>query len=149
MDVLNSKICQNVHQKRQKKSNFIFSDFGILLICCLGRVYLHKNSRNICVAICFGFTKKIFSLPRLFSQYNRPMGCKGTCMDYKPHWVSNSLNSVGFCEKPARVGTDTLQYYTEISIFGHFCTPVSRKLEFSRHCQLCGLKVHPFYCKSH
>ena len=51
---------------------------------------------------------------------SRPMGCKGTCMDYKPHWVSNSLNSVGFCEKPARVGTDTLQYCTEISIIGHF-----------------------------
>ena len=84
-----------------------------------------------------------------FSQYNRPMGCKGTCMDYKTHWVSNSLNSVGFCEKPARVGTDTLQYYTEISIFGHFCTPISRKLEFSRHSRLCGLKVHSFYCKSH
>ena len=84
-----------------------------------------------------------------FSQYNRPMGCKGTCMDYKPHWVSNSLDSVGFCEKPARVGTDTLQYYTEISIFGHFCTPVSRKPEFSRQSQLCGLKVHTFYCKSH
>ena len=70
-------------------------------------------------------------------------------MDYKPHWVSNSLNSVGFCEKPARVGTDTLQYYTEISIFGHFCTPISRKLEFSRHSRLCGLKVHSFFCKSH
>ena len=52
-------------EKTKKKSNFIFSDFGILLICCLGRVYLHKNSRNICVAICFGFTKKIFSLLRL------------------------------------------------------------------------------------
>ena len=62
-------------------------------------------------------------------------------MDYKTHWVSNSLNSVGFCEKPARVGTDTLQHYTEISIFGHFCTPVSQKLEFSRHSQLCGLNV--------
>ena len=84
-----------------------------------------------------------------FSQINRPMGCKGTCMDYKPHWVSNSLNSVGFCEKPARVGTDTLQYYTEISIFGHLCTPISRKLEFSRHSRLCGLNVHLFYCKSH
>ena len=77
------------------------------------------------------------------------MGCKGTCMDYKPHWDSNSLNSVGFCEKPARVGTDTLQYCTEISIFGHFCTPISRKLEFSRHSRLSGLKIHPFYCKSH
>ena len=65
MNVLNSRICQNVHQKRQKKSNFIFSDFGILLVCCLGRVYLHKNPRNICVAICFRFTKKIFILTRL------------------------------------------------------------------------------------
>ena len=77
------------------------------------------------------------------------MGCKGTCIDYKPHWVSNSLNSVGFCEKPARVGTDTLQYYTEISFFGHLCTPISRKPELSRHSRLCGLKVHPLYCKSH
>ena len=67
MNVLNSKIWQSVHQKRQKISNFIFPDFGILLVCCLERVYLHKNPRNICVAICFGFTKKIFSLPRLFS----------------------------------------------------------------------------------
>ena len=69
-------------------------------------------------------------------------------MDYKAHWVSNSLNSVGFCEKPARVGTDTLQYCTEISIFGHFCTTISRKPEFSRHSRLYGLKVHPFDCKS-
>ena len=46
--------------EKKKKSNFIFSDFGILLdlVCCLGRVHLHKNPRNICVAICFGFTKK-------------------------------------------------------------------------------------------
>ena len=80
---------------------------------------------------------------------SRPMGCKGTFMDYKPHWVSNSLNSVGFCEKPARVGTHTLQYCTEISIIGLFCTPFSRKLEFSRHSRLCGLKIHPFFCKSH
>ena len=89
-----------------------------------------------------------------FSRHSRlyglmAMGCKGTCIDYKAHWVSNSLNSVGFCEKPARVGTDTLQYCAEISIFGHLCTPISRKLEFSRHSRLYGLKVHPFYCKSH
>ena len=51
-------------------------------------------------------------------------------MDYKAHWVSKSLNSVGFCEKPARVGTDTLQYCTEISIFGHFCTPIFSKISF-------------------
>ena len=87
-----------------------------------------------------------------FSRHSRLCGLKVLpfyCMDYEPHWVSNSLNSVGFCEKPARVGTDTLQYYTEIFIFGHLCTPISRKLEFSRHSRLCGLKVHPFYCKSH
>ena len=51
--------------EKTKKSNFICSEFGILLVCCLRRVYLHKNIRNICVAICFGFTKKIFSLPKL------------------------------------------------------------------------------------
>ena len=46
--------------EKKKKSNFIFSDFCILLdlVCSLGRVHLHKNPRNICVAICFGFTKQ-------------------------------------------------------------------------------------------
>ena len=38
--------------KQRKKSNFIFSDFVLLLVCYLGRASLHKNPRNICVAIC-------------------------------------------------------------------------------------------------
>ena len=50
----------------KKKSNFISSYFVILLLCYLGRVFLHKNPRNICVAIRFGFTQKIASLPRLY-----------------------------------------------------------------------------------
>ena len=29
-------------------------------------MFLHKNLRNICVAICFGFTQKITSLPGIF-----------------------------------------------------------------------------------
>ena len=57
-----AKLCSS---KCVKKSNFISSDFGILLVGYLGRVFLHKNPRNICVAICFGFTQKIASLPRL------------------------------------------------------------------------------------
>ena len=76
-------------------------------------------------------------------------------MDYKPHWVSNSLNSVGFCEKPARVGTDTLQYYTEISIFGHLCTPILPSYLFFTDCSrtvLLGfmfkLFVSYYVCKS-
>ena len=51
-------------------------------------------------------------------------------MDYKAHWVSNSLNSVGFCEKPARVGTDTLQYCTEIPFSVIFVPLFFQKLQF-------------------
>ena len=32
-------------------------------------MYLHKNPRNICVAICFWFTKKIFILTRLINAH--------------------------------------------------------------------------------
>ena len=46
-------------KKDKKKSNFISSDSVLLLVCYLGRVFLHRNARNICVAICGGFAKNI------------------------------------------------------------------------------------------
>ena len=63
------KYAKGCSSKYVKKSNFISSDFVILLVCYLGRGFLHKNPRNICVAICFGFTPKIASLPRLSRSY--------------------------------------------------------------------------------
>ena len=54
------KFLQN--KDSEKKSNFIFSDFVLLLVCYLGRVFLHKNSRNICVAICFGSSNNLTGL---------------------------------------------------------------------------------------
>ena len=41
----------------KKKNDFIISDFFLLFVCYLGMVDLHENARNICVAICPGFTK--------------------------------------------------------------------------------------------
>ena len=137
------------------------------------------------------------------------MGREGTCMDYKPHWVSNPKNRYGtlpkrvpapflfFTEmcifgrictpflignqsfpgiadlwavkalkwttKPTRSPTPESRkstqpkrvpaaclFYTEMCIFGHIiCSPISRKPEFSRHSGACGLRVPPFYCKTH
>ena len=48
-----------------RKINFIFFDFVLLFVCYLGMVDLHKNARNICDAICPGFTENISSLPGL------------------------------------------------------------------------------------
>ena len=50
---------------KKKISNFISSDFVLLLVCYLGRLFLYKNARNICVAICFGFSKNMFILTGL------------------------------------------------------------------------------------
>ena len=79
------KYAKRCSLKRVKKSNFISSDFVILLVCYLERVFLHKNPRNICVAICFGFTQKIASLPRHGSiaikrnagEYHNQKKCQG------------------------------------------------------------------------
>ena len=50
--------------------------------------------------------------------------------------------------QPKRVRAACL-FYTEMCIFGHICPPISRKPEFSRHSGACGLRVPPFYCKTH
>ena len=64
-----SKNMQNLAPNlMRKKSNFISFDFVLLLVCCLGRFFLHKNPRDICVTICFGFTEKKSLV----------------CLDYKP-----------------------------------------------------------------
>ena len=48
--------------RQRKKSNFIFSDFVLLLVCYLGRAFPHKNQRNICVAICVGPSNNLTGL---------------------------------------------------------------------------------------
>ena len=53
-------------KKRPKKSNFISSDSVLLLVCYLGRVFLHRSARNICVAIYGGFAKNIANFTGLF-----------------------------------------------------------------------------------
>ena len=68
-------------------------------------------------------------------------------MDHKTHWVSNSRKSKKK-NQPKRVLAACL-FYTEMCIFGHICPPISRKPEFSRHSGACGLRVPPFYCKTH
>ena len=50
--------------------------------------------------------------------------------------------------QPKRVPAACL-FYTAMCIFGHICPPISRKPEFSRHSGACGLRVPPFYCKTH
>ena len=52
------------------------------------------------------FRVKLSEKPDL-CRYRRPMDLEGTCMDYKPHWVSNSLNSRGY---PAEEGTRALPF---------------------------------------
>ena len=61
------KEANDASKNGQKKSNFISSVFILLLVCYLGRLFLYKNARNICVAICFGFCKNIFILTRIHS----------------------------------------------------------------------------------
>ena len=45
-------------------------------------------------------------------------------MDYKPYWVSNSLNPAGFCEKPDRVCTDALPFAMEKCAFSVIFVPL-------------------------
>ena len=52
------------------------------------------------------FRVKLSEKPDL-CRYRRPMDLGGTYMDYKPHWVSNSLNSRGY---PAEEGTRALPF---------------------------------------
>ena len=52
-------------KRAKQKSNFVSSNFVLLLVCYLGRLFLHKNARNICAAICAGFRKNIFILTGL------------------------------------------------------------------------------------
>ena len=58
-----------LRKKTKKKSNFIFSDSVLLLVYYLGRVFLHRNARNICVAICGGFAKNIANFTGLFGRW--------------------------------------------------------------------------------
>ena len=54
-------------QNEKKQTDFISSNFilHVLFVCYLGMVDFNKNARNICVAICPGFTQNIASLPGL------------------------------------------------------------------------------------
>ena len=52
------------------------------------------------------FRVKLSEKPDL-CRYRRPMDLESTCMDYKPHWVSNSVNSRGY---PAEEGTRALPF---------------------------------------
>ena len=52
------------------------------------------------------FRVKLSEKPDL-CRYRRPIDLEGTCMNYKPHWVSNSLNSRGY---PAEEGTRALPF---------------------------------------
>ena len=56
-------------KKKTKKINIISSDSVLLLVCYLGRVFLHRNARNICVAICGGFAKNIANFTGLNGEY--------------------------------------------------------------------------------
>ena len=68
-DVLENAIWKlMLRKKTKKKSNFISSDSVLLLVCYLGRVFLHRNARNICVAICGGFAKNIANFTGLIVQ---------------------------------------------------------------------------------
>ena len=49
---------------------------------------------------------KIFEKPEI-SRNSRPIGREGTCMDYKPHWVSDSRKSKKY---PAEEGTRGLPF---------------------------------------
>ena len=69
MSFRNSTKEQMMLRKRKTKSKFISSHFILLLICYLGMLFLHKNARNICVAICFGFCKIIVILTGLRLAY--------------------------------------------------------------------------------
>ena len=74
------------------------------------------------------------------------MGREGTCMDYKTHWVSNSRKSK---KHPAEEGTSGMSFLYGNVHFRSYLSPISRKPEFSRHSGACGLRVPPFYCKTH
>ena len=52
------------------------------------------------------FRVKLSEKPDLW-RYRRPMDLEGTCMDYKPHWVSNSVNSRVY---PSEEGTRALPF---------------------------------------
>ena len=72
-----------LRNKAKKKSNFVSSDFILLLVCYLGRLFLYKNARNICVAICFGFRKNIFILTGLYTVYkDLVLNCRRLLVTY-------------------------------------------------------------------
>ena len=58
-------------KKDQKKSLFISSDSVLLLVCYLERLFLQRNARNICVAICGGFAKNIANFTGLLRNSQR------------------------------------------------------------------------------
>ena len=48
-------IIKHPKKKKKKKSNFLFSDFVLLLICYIWMLTVYKNAKSIYVAICYGF----------------------------------------------------------------------------------------------
>ena len=72
-----------------------------------------------------------------FSRNSRAMGRECTCMDYTPKK-----------KYPAEEGT-AAAFSIRQCAFSVIFVPYSRKPEFSRHSGACGLRVPPFYCKTH
>ena len=56
--------------KKDQKSNFISSDSVLRLVYYLEILFLHRNARNICVAICGGFAKNIANFTGLLCEHN-------------------------------------------------------------------------------
>ena len=48
--------------RQSKKSNFVFSNFGILLVCSQYSSKMVKNAKRISVAICFGSSNNLTGL---------------------------------------------------------------------------------------
>ena len=62
------KIIRN--QNIEKKSNFISSDFVLLLVCLIYRSKVPKNVKMICVAICGGSSYNMTGLEIVISWLN-------------------------------------------------------------------------------
>ena len=86
-------------KKDQKKSNFVSSDSVLLLVCYLGRVFLHRNARNICVAICGRFAKNIANFTGLNFGYTLKQSYKEAIFQTHFLFLSQVQNCTIFCQK--------------------------------------------------
>ena len=81
-----------------------------------------------------------------FSRNSRPMGREGTCMDYKTHWVSNSRKPKKY---PAEEGTRGMPFLYGSAHFWSYLYPYFLETRVFWHSGVSGLRVPPFYCKTH